>query len=108
MTLRHWFASKRKSNNALKTQSMNQNLTDDDFERLWIQCYNCSERFPKKEIQQNQMVCHACGYHFRIGAWDRIRQLTDAFAELDSALRPKDPLQFTDTEPYLKRIQKAE
>lgn len=109
MSLRTWFASKRKSSkSSLSPDNPGQKLTDDELERLWIQCYNCSERFPKKEIEENLMVCSACGYHFRIGAWTRIQQITDAFEEMDGALRPKDPLNFTDTEPYAERIAKAE
>lgn len=108
MTLRHWFASKRKINGSLSQDVLNQKLSDEDFERLWIQCYNCSERFPKKEVQENRMVCPACQYHFRVGAWERIEQLSDRFEEMDRLLRPKDPLVFTDTEPYIDRIRKAE
>lgn len=108
MSLRNWFASKRSAKSQLNAENANQNLTDDDFERLWIQCYNCSERFPKKEILENLMVCRACGYHFRIGAQERIEQLTDRFNEIDAGLRPVDPLTFTDTEPYAERIEKTE
>ncbi len=108
MPLGHWFASKRNNKASLNPESVNQKLTDGDFERLWIQCYNCSERFPKKDIQENRMVCSACGYHFRINSWERIHQITDSFEELNASLRPKDPLNFTDTAPYAERIEKTE
>lgn len=108
MPLRHWFASKRNAKTSLNPENVNQKLSDDDLERLWTQCYNCSERFPTKEIEENIMVCSNCGYHFRIGAWKRIEQLTDSFEEMDRELRPQDPLVFTDTEPYATRIEKAE
>ncbi len=108
MPLRHWFATKRQSKSSLSPETMNAKLTDDDFERLWIQCYNCSERFPKKDIQENLMVCLNCGYHFRVGALERINQLTDRFEEMDAGLKPTDPLTFFDTEPYPYKVRKAE
>lgn len=109
MSLRNWFASKRKSSKAsLSPESANQKLTDEDYERLWIQCYNCTERFPKKEIQENLMVCSACDYHFRIGARLRIEQLTDSFQEMDAGLKPQDPLNFVDSEPYPDKVKIAE
>ncbi len=109
MSLRNWFASKRKASSAsLSPESVNQRLSDDDLERLWIQCYNCQERFPKKAIQENLMVCSSCNYHFRIGARERIEQLTDHFQEMDAELKPIDPLHFYDSEPYPKKVDKAE
>ncbi len=108
MPLGNWFASKRKATSSLNPESMNQNLTDDDFNRLWIQCYNCQERFPRKEIEDNMMVCRSCNYHFRIGSQERIEQLADAFEEMDADMRPKDPLAFFDTEPYPDKARKAE
>lgn len=107
MPLRHWFASKRQAK-TLNPEGVNQRLSDDDLERLWIQCYNCSERFPKKDVQDNLMVCVNCGYHFRIGARERIQQLTDGFNELFAGMRPRDPLGFVDSEPYPEKVQKAE
>lgn len=109
MSLKSWFAAKRNANaSTLNPDAVNHKLSDDDFGRLWIQCYNCSERYPKKEVQENLMVCVGCGYHFRIGAWDRIAQMTDRFEEMDAELRPADPLNFFDTEPYPDKSRKAE
>lgn len=107
MSLRNWFASKRQSKSGLDPNNPNTRLTDDDFERLWTQCYNCQERFPKKAVEENLMVCTGCGYHFRIGARERIAQLTDNFEELDASLIPVDPLNFVDSEPYPVKVKKA-
>lgn len=104
MSLRDWFASKRsKSKNQLDVAAMNNRLSDEEICKLWTQCYNCNESLPTKELEANLMTCTQCGYHFRIGAYKRIMQLCDDFQELDSGLLPADPLEFTDTEPYLKR-----
>jgi acetyl-CoA carboxylase carboxyl transferase subunit beta len=103
MSLRDWFASKRNTSTKLDVAAMNTRLTDEEICKLWTQCYNCNQNIPTKELENNLMVCTQCGYHFRIGAYKRIMQLCDDFQELDADLLPADPLNFTDTEPYLKR-----
>lgn len=107
MSLRDWFASKRDKSTRLDVAAMNNRLTDEEICKLWTQCYNCQENLPTKELDKNLNVCIHCGYHFRIGSHERIRQLCDAFVELDADLCPSDPLTFTDTEPYLKRQKDA-
>jgi len=107
VSLKSWFETKRQAKVALDPQGVNQNLSDEDFERLWVQCYNCSERLPKKQVEENLMVCLACGYHFRINAHLRIEQLTDSFTEMDAHLTPQDPLGFHDTESYSQKTAKA-
>lgn len=107
MSLRDWFASKRNKSQKLDAAAMNTRLTDEEICKLWTQCYSCNENLPTKELEANLMVCMKCGYHFRIGAYTRISQLCSAFTELDSDLTPADPLNFSDTEPYLKRQKDA-
>jgi len=108
MSLRDWFASKRNKTNNLNVSAMNARLSDEELGRLWTQCFNCHENLPSRELENNLMVCPKCGYHFRINAEKRIEQLCDNFVEMDAQLAPTDPLNFTDTEPYLKRQKDAE
>jgi acetyl-CoA carboxylase carboxyl transferase subunit beta len=107
MSLRDWFASKRDKSTKLDVAAMNTRLTDEEICKLWTQCFNCQENLPTKELEKSLMVCPQCGYHFRIGAHKRIMQLCDDFMELDADLLPADPLEFTDTEPYVKRQKDA-
>lgn len=107
MSLRDWFASKRDKSTRLDVAAMNSRLTDEEICKLWTQCFNCQENLPTRELEKSQKVCPLCGYHFRIGAYERISQLCDEFVELDADLTPADPLTFTDTEPYLKRQKDA-
>lgn len=108
MSLRDWFASKRDKSIKLDVSAMNNRLTDEEICKLWTQCYNCQQNLPTKEIEKSHKVCTHCGYHFRIGAYERIARLCDEFIELDGTLSPADPLNFTDTEPYLKRQKDAQ
>ncbi len=107
MSLRDWFAAKRDKSTKLDVAAMNARLTDEEICKLWTQCFNCQQNLPTKELDKNLMVCTHCGYHFRIGAYERINQLCDNFEELDADLLPADPLTFSDTEPYLKRQKDA-
>ena len=64
----------------------------------------------KKDIEDNQMVCPVCEYHFRVNARTRIKQLFDegSFEELFSEIKPTDPLEFVDTESYKDRLNAAQ
>ena len=107
MTLKDWFATKRGKSKKLDAAAINNRLSDEELGALWTQCYNCHENIPTKELEANLSVCPKCHYHFRIGAHARIEQLCDVFQELDADLIPSDPLEFTDTEPYKKRVADA-
>lgn len=53
-------------------------------------------------MEANLHVCPECGHHFRIGAEERVRQLTDpgSFTEMYKELGPGDPLKFRDLKAY--------
>jgi acetyl-CoA carboxylase carboxyl transferase subunit beta len=75
-------------------------------EGLWVKCTGCSQILYNKDLAQNMSVCPKCGYHFRMGALDRLRTLFDGqWAEYDRALVSTDPLRFTDTKPYSTRLK---
>jgi acetyl-CoA carboxylase carboxyl transferase subunit beta len=63
-----------------------------------------------REIVDNQMVVPKSGYHFPIGARERIAGLTDpgSFVETDGNVRSADPLEFVDSAPYPSRLKKYE
>ena len=78
-------------------------------EGLWVRCPSCKQIVFKAEIAANQHVCPKCGYHYRIGARERIDNLLEPGYELvDLELRSTDPLQFTDLKPYKKRLAEAQ
>ena len=61
------------------------------------------------ELEQNLNCCPKCDYHYRLTVDERIKSLAEegTFHELFNELKPKDPLQFVDTEPYEKRLKDA-
>jgi acetyl-CoA carboxylase carboxyl transferase subunit beta len=75
-------------------------------EGLWVKCTACSQILYNKDLAQNLHVCPKCGYHFRMGALERLRTLFDGpWTEYDCGLMSTDPLKFSDTKPYAQRLK---
>ena len=75
----------------------------------WV-CPSCREGASLRDLRANLTVCPVCGFHVRLGARERIRQLVDegSFEELWAMVTTLDPLQFTDLEPYPERVREAQ
>ena len=74
-------------------------------EGLWVKCPSCSNIIYNKDLSGSLSVCTKCGHHFRLSAAERLRMLFDgAWQEYDQGLTSTDPLHFTDTKPYEKRL----
>jgi acetyl-CoA carboxylase carboxyl transferase subunit beta len=108
MSLRDWFANRKKKKQLSATLS-EMKISEDELYKLWEKCFNCSENLPKKDLEKNLYVCPKCNYHFRIGAKTRISQLfdTDSFMEINSNIFPSNPIDFVDTMCYKKRQAEA-
>src|SRR3989338_6958138 len=76
-------------------------------EGLWTKCEECGEIIYNKALEENLKVCPKCQYHFSLTARERIQQMIDdgTFQELDSNLRPTDPLKFKGPKTYVEKIQ---
>ena len=78
-------------------------------ENVFVKCDGCEAHLFKVELDNNSQVCKHCGYHFRIGARERLSLLFDdgKFEELDTEVISIDPLEFVDSKPYSERITQA-
>jgi acetyl-CoA carboxylase carboxyl transferase subunit beta len=78
-------------------------------ENVFVKCDGCEEHLYKRELEENLQVCLHCGYHFRIGARERLAILFDEghYEELDSEVISIDPLEFVDSKPYPQRLKQA-
>jgi acetyl-CoA carboxylase carboxyl transferase subunit beta len=78
-------------------------------ENVFVKCDGCEEHLYKRELEEALEVCRHCGYHFRIGARERLAMLFDhgKFDELDSEVISIDPLEFVDSKPYSDRLKQA-
>jgi len=65
-------------------------------EGLWMKCPSCEHMLYSSAVEKNLNVCPECNYHFRIGAWTRIQQVTDegTFQQILADLTTDDPLSF--------------
>ena len=107
MTIQSWFEKRKQAQEQRKV--LETKIEDDGLPGLWTKCVHCEAQLPKKDLEDNDMVCPLCDYHFRINARTRIAQLFDAdtFQEMFAEVKPTDPLNFVDTESYKDRIKKA-
>ena len=69
---------------------------DDIPHNLMTKCEKCLAMLVTKDWLRDHRVCARCGFHARLGAWDRINLLTDygSFQEWNGHLAPLDPLLF--------------
>ncbi len=107
MTIQDWFEKRKEAQ--IQRRALEAKVEVDMNPDLWTKCVHCDAQLLKKDIEDNGMVCPVCDYHFRINARKRIEQLLDegSFEELNANIKPTDPLEFVDTEPYIERLEKA-
>lgn len=108
MTIQDWFDKRKEAQ--LERRKTEGRVEEDNSPSLWTKCVHCDAQILKTDLESNDMVCPVCEYHFRINARTRIKQLFDegTFEELFSNIKPTDPLEFTDTEPYKNRLEAAQ
>lgn len=108
MTVQDWFEKRKEAQ--IQRRALEARVEIEANPDLWTKCVHCEAQLLKKDIEDNQMVCPVCDYHFRIGARQRIAQLFDegSFEEMFSEIKPTDPLDFVDTESYKDRIAAAQ
>ena len=76
---------------------------------LWLKCESCSEVIYRKELEEKDRVCPACGFHFTVPGRERIAMTLDEgtwqeeFADIESL----DRLSFVDTGPYDEKIART-
>ncbi|MDQ3799600.1 MAG: acetyl-CoA carboxylase, carboxyltransferase subunit beta [Acidobacteriota bacterium] len=78
-------------------------------EGIFVKCLECETALYKGELEDAEQVCKECGYHFRLGARERLEKLFDdgQYEKLDEDVTSTDPLGFVDTKPYKDRIEAA-
>src|SRR5574339_591257 len=79
-------------------------------EGMWVKCDSCRQIIWKKDLEANWHVCGKCQYHFKLSSGRRLELLLDGgqWTEHDAELASSDPLEFSDTKPYKKRLAVAQ
>jgi acetyl-CoA carboxylase carboxyl transferase subunit beta len=100
-----WFSRKK--------PKLEEQASDEDrkvkTEGIFVKCLECDTPLYKGELEEAQQVCKNCGYHFRLGARERLASLFDGgqYEKLDEEIISGDPLEFVDTKPYKERLEQA-
>lgn len=99
-----WFNKKKKR---IETVPLEERVVK--TENVFVKCDGCEEHLYKRELEEALQVCRHCGYHFRIGARERLALLFDEgkYEELDREVISVDPLEFVDSKPYPQRLKQA-
>ncbi len=99
-----WFKRKEKG---VKTPTEAKKESPDG---LWYKSPKTGKIFHTRELKNNSYVCVDDGYHVRVGSQEYFEILFDniEFEELDAHLESDDPLKFSDTKPYQKRIEASQ
>lgn len=81
-----------------------------DTPDLWTKCPACKEGLYNRDLKANAFVCPKCGHHLRVGAAQRVELLADpdTFKQHSGHIFPVDALEFTDTETYAARLERAQ
>ena len=107
MTIQDWFEKRKEAQ--IQRRAMEARVENAGDPELWTKCVHCEAQILKEDLENNEMVCPLCDYHYRINARRRIAQLFDenSFEELFEEIKPTDPLEFVDTESYKSRLERA-
>jgi acetyl-CoA carboxylase carboxyl transferase beta subunit/acetyl-CoA carboxylase carboxyl transferase alpha subunit len=75
----------------------------------WVRCDGCGTTVYGKRWLRNLRCCPECGHHGALTAWERLRLLLDpgSLELLPFSVTPADPLGFSDSKPYLRRLSEA-
>jgi acetyl-CoA carboxylase carboxyl transferase subunit beta len=75
-------------------------------EGLWLKCDGCRQIIWRKALEESLQVCPKCGYHFKLDAGSRVKALMDGeWVEFDQDMVSTDPLEFSDSKAYKKRLE---
>ena len=75
-------------------------------DELWVKCPVCKTPVLSSDLAENNKVCPKCGYHFRIGARQRIEMTADegSFVEFDANMTSTNIIDFPD---YTRKLKNA-
>ena len=75
---------------------------------LWTRCEDCNELIYNKKLDENMKVCPKCGFHFSLGARERVAMTLDegSFKETDADMESLDPLTFQGPRTYKEKLKK--
>jgi acetyl-CoA carboxylase carboxyl transferase subunit beta len=78
-------------------------------ENLWVKDPESGEMVFHKDLEENQFVIPASGYHMKIAAKERLKFFFDEgkYETIENPKMPLDPLKFRDEKRYTDRLKEA-
>ncbi len=78
-------------------------------DNLWVKCPETGQMVFYKDLEANQFVVPGSGFHMRMSADARLRQLFDdgVWGKVEVPTVPQDPLKFRDGRRYTDRLRDA-
>lgn len=78
-------------------------------EELCVACKGCKRTLFTRDLAQSAFVCPGCGYHFRIGARERIELISDpgSFIAMDEGMASRNLIDFPGYEKKLEAAKAA-
>ena len=106
MFYRDLFKKPRNSLEGVNNQRLSYKNTPAVPDEMCVACPGCKRMLFSGDLQDNTHVCHACGYHFRINARQRIGHIadTDSFVESEAQMRSGNILDFPE---YGRKLKNA-
>ena len=76
---------------------------------LWIKCDACSQTVYRKDLEDNDMVCPMCSFHFTVTGSERVKMVADpdTYEERFADLTAMDRLGFENEGSYKDKIERT-
>jgi len=76
---------------------------------LWVKCDACSQTIYRKDLEDNDLVCPHCSFHFTVTGSERVKMVVDpdSYEERFAGLQAVDRLEFENNGSYKEKIKKT-
>lgn len=76
---------------------------------MWVKCKKCGQIIYTKDLKENYRVCGFCKCHFRLPAYQRIRDIIDegTWIEINNDINTLNPLDFQGYEEKVDEVIKS-
>ena len=76
---------------------------------LWVKCDACSQTIYRKDLEDNNMVCPHCSFHFTVNGTQRVQMVADegSFEERFGGFEAMDRLEFENNGSYAEKVKKT-
>lgn len=107
MKISDWLSAKEK--NRYTPVAEPRQSTSGVTDGAWIKCERCKKIIYGGEMDQQAQTCPTCGFHFTLGARDRIASVVDegSFRETEIGVVSCDPLGFVANRAYSTQLEGA-